>query len=202
MKKPIILIFVALLISSCATTRMGVLAGPNFACVVGDEADSWELKTAFHAGVEADLAVDDKFSIRPGIVYSGQGADYSDSEFSGTVNLDYLNVPVLASYEVADGLTLQAGPQVGFLLSATDKEDGEPDMDVKEFVKSTDIGLNFGLGYELANGLNINARYNLGLTDLNDDADLEAEGVNWKNSVIQVSIGYRFDLSPNNSGDN
>jgi len=195
MKKPIILILAMLLIVSCAPPRLGVIAGANFANVVGDEADSWETKTAIHGGVIADLPIDDKFAIQPGLIYSAQGADYSESSFSGTVALDYLNIPVLGTYEVAEGLTLKAGPQIGFLLSAKDKEDGEPDFDVKDFVKSTDIGVNFGLGYELENGLNFNATYNLGLTDLNDDADLEAEGVNWKNSVIQVSVGYKFDLS-------
>lgn len=194
MKKSIILILVASLCLSCATTKLGVIAGPNFACVVGDQAESWETKIAFHAGVLGDFAIDEKFGIQPGLVYSAQGADYSESEFSGTVDLNYLNIPVIGTYEVANGLTVKAGPQLGILLSAKDKEDGEPEMDVKDFVKSTDIGVNVGLGYELANGLNFNATYNFGLTDLNDDSDLEAEGVKWKNNVVQVSIGYKFDL--------
>jgi len=189
---------VVLIFMSCAGTRMGVMVGPNFANVVGDEADSWETKTSIHGGVVADVPVDDKISIQPGLIYSSQGADYSESEFSGTVNLDYLNIPIMGKFEVAEGFSVQVGPQVGILLSATDKEDGEDDVDVKDFVKSTDFGINFGIGYELANGLNFGARYNLGLSDLNDDSDLADQGVNWKNSVIQISIGYLFDLGGNN----
>ncbi|MBT8265777.1 MAG: PorT family protein [Bacteroidia bacterium] len=196
MKKPIFLILIVTLIfMSCAGTRMGVVVGPNFSNVVGDQADSWKTKTSIHGGVVADLPVDDKISIQPGLIYSSQGADYSESAFSGTVNLDYLNIPIMGKFEVAEGFNVQVGPQVGFLLSAKDKEDGEPDVDVKDFVKSTDFGVNIGVGYELANGLNFGARYNLGLSDLNDDPDLSDEGVKWKNSVIQISIGYLFDLT-------
>ena len=52
------------------------------------------------------------------------------------------------------------GGGVGFLLSATDEYDDEED-DIKEYLKSTDFGLNLGLGYKLDSGLFFSARYNL-----------------------------------------
>jgi hypothetical protein len=43
----------------------------------------------------------------------------------------------------------------------------------------------------LENGLNFGARYNLGFADLNDDPATFGTD-SYKNSVIQVSVGYFF----------
>ncbi len=59
-------------------------------------------------------------------------------------------------------------------------------------MKGTDFGVNLGLGYKMENGLNFGARYNLGLSDNLDVDDFEAEGAEYKNSVIQISVGYFF----------
>ena len=88
------------------------------------------------------------------------------------------------------------GPQFGFVLSAKDKFDGAGDSgeeDVKDLVKSTAFGANVGAGYTFDNGLRLAARYNLGLSEVNDD-DSFGDGVSWKNHVIQFSIGYYIKI--------
>jgi hypothetical protein len=97
----------------------------------------------------------------------------------------------MAKYYVTEGLSIEAGPQIGFLLSATDEYEDEED-DIDEFLKSTDFGLNLGLGYKLDSGLFFNARYNLGLSDNLDADEFETDGAEYKNSVIQISVGYFF----------
>ena len=62
-------------------------------------------------------------------------------------------------------------------------------VDYKEFLKSVDFGLNFGLGYKLESGLNFALRYNLGLSDINDIQDSTSET---KNRVLQLSVGFNF----------
>ncbi|RZJ55928.1 MAG: PorT family protein, partial [Flavobacterium sp.] len=37
--------------------------------------------------------------------------------------LSYLNVPIMAKYYVIEKLSLEAGPQIGFLLSAKNQVD-------------------------------------------------------------------------------
>ncbi len=74
-------------------------------------------------------------------------------------------------------------------MSAKFKEDGE-EVDIKDDLKSTDFGVNLGLGYKMESGLNFGARYNLGLSNAND-SDID-DGAEYKNSVIQVSVGYFF----------
>ncbi len=117
--------------------------------------------------------------------------DSDEGFFSGTAKVDYINVPLMAKFYVGEGgFSVEAGPQVGFLLSAKVEYDGGEE-DVKDLLKSTDFGVNLGLGYKMENGLNFGARYNLGLSNANDSDDLDG-GAEYKNSVIQVSVGYFF----------
>ena len=170
--------------------KFGVKAGVNFSDITGDDVDSFNGLTAFHIGAVAELPISDTFSVQPELQYSAQGSDYEEESFSGSVKANYLNVPVMAKFYVGHGFSVEAGPQVGFLMSAKDEYDGG-DEDIKDFLKGTDFGVNFGVGYTLGSGLNFAARYNLGLSDVNDTDDLDG-GAEYKNSVIQVSVGYFF----------
>jgi len=172
---------------------VGVIAGVNFATINGDETENLSSLTGIHVGVVVDIPLSDMFSMQPGLVYSAQGAEYGDSEgYDGKFKLDYLNLPVIFKYEVADGFTLEAGPQVGFLMSATDEYESPGDSgedDLKDEVKGIDFAASLGLGYRMESGLSIGARYNIGLSEIPDDDDFD---VNWKNGVFQVSLGYFF----------
>ncbi|WP_446685088.1 porin family protein [Formosa undariae] len=158
----------------------GAKAGLNFASVFGDNTDDYETVTAFNYGVMAEIPISDSFSFQPEVLYSGQGYSFGDN----TVALNYLNVPLLAKYYVVKGFSLEAGPQVGFLLNTND--DG---LGIEDDFDTVDFGINLGLGYKLDNGLNFSARYNIGLTDIDD---IEGFSGTNKNGVFQVSIGYFF----------
>jgi len=181
--------------------QFGVKGGVNFSTINSDNFDSFESKTCMHFGVVAEIPISANFSFQPEILYSCQGADYSEdysefditvkstnATFEGTVKLNYINLPLMAKFYVSEGFSLEVGPQVGFLLSATDEGEGYDD-DIKEYIKGLDIGANVGLGYKLEGGLNFGARYTLGLTDGNDGFE---EGGTYKNSVIQAYVGYFF----------
>lgn len=214
MKK--LLVFAALTSFSLVTTaqeenvRFGAKAGINISNYGGDDYDgiSPDLKTGFHLGMVAEIPVTDKFAFQPEVLYSTQGAKLEEkSTYFGIIGnfdvkskLDYINVPLMAKYYIAQGLSLQAGPQIGFLVSAKlesentlGTETEKIDEDIKKRFKSIDFGLNFGLGYQLDMGVFFDARYNLGLSDINDikfeEGDKEFK---IKNNVIQLSVGYKF----------
>ncbi|WP_400080091.1 porin family protein [Winogradskyella sp. R77965] len=178
-----------------AQVSFGAKAGVNLSDISGEIVDSFDGRTSLFFGAVAEIQISEQFSFQPELLFSSQGSDYSEDfdgeDFEGTVKVNYLNVPLMAKYYVAEGFSIEAGPQIGFLLSAKDEYEDQED-DIKDFLKSTDFGVNFGLGYKLDSGLNFSARYNLGLSD-NIDADgFETDGAEYKNSVIQIGLGYFF----------
>ena len=169
--------------------KFGAKAGLNLASITGDETDGIESRTAFHVGAVAEISVSDKFSVQPELLYSAQGAKDSFEGIDVDAKIDYLNLPIMAKYYVAEGFSLELGPQVGFLLSAKAEGGGES-IDFKDETKGIDFGANFGVGYKLESGLNFGARYNLGLSNINDGEG--SDDFKNQNSVIQLSVGYFF----------
>lgn len=170
--------------------KFGAKAGVNFATIGGDDTDGIKSRTAFHIGGVAEISISDKFSVQPELLYSAQGAK---QDFEGTeveVNYDYLNVPIMAKYYVAEGFSIEAGPQVGLLLSAKGKAAGE-EVDIKDFTSGIDFALGLGAGYRLDSGLNFSARYNLGLSNVNDGEG--SDEFKNQNNVFQISVGYFFN---------
>lgn len=162
--------------------NFGVKGGINIANINGENTSNLESVAAFNFGLMSEIPISEKFSFQPEVMFSGQGYSFEGSD-GNIIALNYLNVPLMGKYYLTKGLSLEAGPQFGFLLSA--KNEG---TDVKDSFKTFDFGVNVGLGYKLNNGLNFGARYNLGLTNIND---LSGSGKN-RNGVIQLSIGYFF----------
>lgn len=186
----------------------GAKAGLNMANVVGDIDDS-EMRLSFHVGGVMELSIAQDFMFAPELLYSSQGYKFSESGSEGGIDydieevwkLDYINLPLMFKYYVADGFSLEAGPQVGFLIAANaDYEENasgggvsiseSESYDISDFVSSIDYGLNLGLGYKLESGLFFQARYNVGLANINDDDD--SDDFKIQNSVIQVSAGFMF----------
>ena len=66
-----------------------------------------------------------------------------------------------------NGFRFQAGPQLGFLVSAKSNVNNN-NTDVKDNMKVIEFGLSVGVGYiNTSNGLGIDVRYNRGLTKIN-----------------------------------
>ena len=169
-------------------TNFGLKAGYNSSSVQISNSEDWESKSGFHAGGLAHIHVSEHFAVQPELVFSTQGGKIADGN---SLNLNYLNVPVLLQYMVNDGFRLQSGPQIGFLISA-ECEIGDVEINVDDVYDAVDFSWSFGAGYLFSNGLGIDARYNLGLNNISDDDDFEA-----KNRVFQIGLFYQFR---NNAG--
>ncbi len=165
--------------------QFGAKAGLNLA-TIGPDLDDAASRTTFHLGGVAEISILENFSIQPELLYSAQGAT-DESDDDEVVKLDYITLPILAKYYLVDNLSLEAGPQLGFLLKAEVEDDGDT-IDLKDNTKSTDIGLALGLGYKLESGLNFGLRYYLG-SDVND---IDEDSDKISNRVFQLSIGYFF----------
>ncbi|WP_035649744.1 porin family protein [Flavobacterium sp. ASV13] len=163
--------------------KIGVKAGVNFANQHGDASFDGisvdkEGLTSYHAGLVAELKLLEKFSIQPELLYSTQGATYKNAVDEFKNELGYLSIPVMAKFYMTKSLSLEVGPQASFLLS------NKKEFDVQD-PKTFDFAVNAGLGLKITEGLFVQARYGLGLTEVSTHADL-------KNSVFQLSAGFMF----------
>jgi hypothetical protein len=185
--------------STNSNVTFGTKGGLSLSTFTGD-LRNLDMKVGFHVGGLAEIALNDKFSIQPELLYSTQGAETEVIFFNGVndqketveFNFSYINLPIIAKYYVTEGLSLEAGPQIGFLVDSEVNADGES-IDGEDFfgnLSTVDFGLNFGLGYKLNSGLNFAARYNVGLSNVSDESDIDLK-IN--NSVFQFSIGYFFN---------
>jgi hypothetical protein len=116
-------------------------------------------------------------------MYSSQGADHQ----VGDIKMSYINVPLLGHIHVWERFRLETGPQLGFLAGAK-VGDSEANDDFNSF----DLSWAFGAGYITPSGFGVDARYNLGLTDI------RSNDTNVKNSVWQ--LGVSISSGRNNYG--
>jgi hypothetical protein len=165
--------------------NFGAKAGLNLATLDGD-IEGAGTKAGIHFGGMAEISINDKFSVQPELLFSTKGSDAEIGE--DEINLSYISLPIMAKYYATEALSLEVGPQIGFLVNSEQEvEGGTIDL---EGTNDIDFSLNFGLGYKLASGINFSARYNLGLSNVFDD--VEGVDVDVNNSVFQFSIGYFF----------
>jgi hypothetical protein len=168
--------------------NIGVKAGANFYNVNNDNGAEYDTKTGFHAGLLGHIHLAPQLALQPEVVYSSQGAKYTLPGGAETkLNLDYINVPVLFQYMFDNGFRLQAGPQVGFLVSAK-SETGSVKTDVKDNFNTIDFGLGAGAGYvHVPSGFGVDLRYNLGLSNINEN-----DAVKSHNRGFQAGVFYLF----------
>ena len=181
---------------------------PKVGLNIATLSDADKAITDLHFGIEAEYMVTDNFSLGLGAILSNQGAKYDyyelnangeDSRNKYTVDLDYVHVPILASYYVLPGLAVKAGVQPGFKMRAKAKIDDRTvdldelykvssyvlDEDIK--VSKFDLSIPVGVSYEYKN-IVLDARYNWGLVKVMNVGDA------FYNRCFMVSLGYKLEL--------
>ena len=183
MKKLLILLFAVGLAAGANAqleASLGVKLGANISKF---DVEGAENLTSFNGGAFALFKLT-KIGIQPELLYSIQGASFDDPDLGNVdVKTSYVTIPVMVKLYLAAGLNIQAGPQFGMLTKA--EFDG---VDIKDELKKSDISANIGLGWDLPFGLTVDARYNLGLSDISDNPGFGE----LKSRVIQVSVGYKI----------
>lgn len=150
----------------------GVKAGLNFANVKVDNGADPDGKVGFHFGGYYKTPLEGAWSLQPEVLFSFQG--WEDQ------NITYLNIPVLAVYNVNDELSFHAGPQFGILLGG--------DNEATDFLNTLDVTIAFGGEYMITEELSGGVRYNLGVTNI-ADSDLSSDVFN---RVFQLYAAYRL----------
>jgi|SRR5687768_400662 len=190
--KKIILLIVTILAVAAVQAQFGIKGGINIANWGGDDIEDFgDTKTSLigpYFGIFYNKKIGGGMvSIQPELVYSSQGVQFEDPTFEVKYVTNYLNLTPLFRWN-SSGFFLGTGPQVGFLISAKEKI-GDQEDDIKDDLRSTDFSWAFAAGYELRSGFGIYARFNLGLSSIDDD---ETDPVDIKHRVFQVGLRYAF----------
>ncbi len=169
--------------------KLGLKGGLNLSTIGGD-ATNVESRTGFHVGAYAGAKLS-KFGVEGEILFSRQGTQ-GDGLATFEIDNDYLLIPILGKFYIVKGLNIYAGPQFGILLKSefTDPTFGIKDQDIKDFTNSFDVSILVGAGFEIKK-FRAGLRYNIGLSDLNDDpaSVFYNSGEELSNQVFQIFVG-------------
>ena len=168
-----------------------------------DDDDLADSRTGIGVFGFVGIPVSETFRVQPGLGFVQKGAKDSSSSGDVTLELDYLEIPILGVFSVPSegpvGFHLYAGPTIAFEAGCSVKgeDDGvSVDLDCTDDVvetKSTDIGLALGAAISYATsetmGLFLSAGYGLGLTNI---ADGEDDDQTAKNRVLAIDVGLSF----------
>jgi opacity protein-like surface antigen len=189
---------------SSGITATGVKFGTNIANFRGEDTDELDPRIGFVGGPFLNYSFNSTFSVQPELLFSMKGAGFEEGDSSGTLQLNYLEIPILgkASFPLADRISpnLFVWPSFGFNVNAdveATRAGETEEEDIGEFINDTEIGFIFGggLDFKLNNGNKVllDIRYNMGLTDVFDFDELDLdEDVSFQNEVISTMIGYAF----------
>jgi len=154
-------------------------------------------------GLDVQNQLTERVAASAGLFYSRQGMDFPEFENIDDKNVHhasngfqwkfhYLQLPVMLHTYVVSGLSVNAGLQIGYLLSAkgfsSQLYDYKSKYDMTGNMKRIDVSVPVGISYEYGNVL-LDARYNFGLLKINKD-----DYSTFKNKVFSFTVGYIFDL--------
>jgi hypothetical protein len=218
MRKRLVSIALAAIISLAASsaalaqTTFGVKGGANIAEVstnVPDLEDLTSSKTGFVGGAFATFGLGTIFALQPEVLYSQKGFKAADDVFDIDAQLktNYFEIPLLLKAQLALVLVrpaIYAGPVVSFETSCkvAGSEGGidisvdcDDDLDGFESRKKTDWGAVFGANIDFMLGpivLILDGRYQLGLTNLNDDPAAPEEEVKTRMWQFMAGVGFQI----------
>lgn len=178
-----IVIVLCISIAAAQETHFGLKAGVNIASANVSPGDDYNSKVGLHIGGLAHIHLNKNFALQPEVVYSMQGGK-KDNDIG--LKLNYINIPLLLQYMTDNGFRLQTGPQLGLLVSAKTEND-DVEINRKDDFTSTDFSWAFGAGYLFPSGFGLDARYNLGISNVWDAGSSKI-----KNSVFQLGVFYQF----------
>lgn len=183
MKSIFTTVFSLLLFVGAATAQnfnIGIKGGLNAYTITDGNVFDSDLKTGWHLGLIGHAHLAEQIALQPELVFSTQGTK--------NTSLNYVNIPLIFQYMYDNGFRLQAGPQLGILVSAKSKINSL-EVNVKDDYESIDLGISVGMSYvNPATDFGVDIRYNHGLTSINKN-----DVSNVYNRGFQLGVFYLFN---------
>ena len=202
----LVLLSLSIKVGHSQDKKFGLMGGANYSNVFGDLKDNFDVerRISYHVGAFSFLSLSDRIAFSPRVAYSSQGYDIEFglrqtaneplTLFEFTTRLNYLNVPLLFKYYLKPDLSINFGPQLGFLLNTVtiNKNTSGPSLghDTTRISGDfrVDYGLKVGAAYAINHDLFVELNYFQGFSNISRDSIIPTESNN--NSVYQLSVGY------------
>lgn len=194
MKSAKILVIISFLTTGMVRAQdvaFGPKAGLNLSEIkIDDPQASYDARTGYHVGV----FIRSKFSkvaVQPEILLYTQKGEFSGVGYDGKEDFTYITVPIMIKFYPVLGLNLQLGPQFGILLDGERQTNGflgTTKQDIRDQYDGNDFAVSAGAGWDFKFGLSLDARYNIGVKDINNAGN----GEEAKTRVFLVSVGWNF----------
>jgi hypothetical protein len=185
--------------SAEAQISIGAKVGLNFVNVTDPAGINASSRSGYMIGGFISPKPKKLIGFRSEIILSRQGYDYQSNTNTGTVNLDYLLLPQLITFNFTKRFEVHLGGQAAFLMNAAvDSAGGNGNGSLFDYFNRFDYGLAGGVQVVPFKGLFLGARMNVSLQDMNKT--LQQGGINpnfipkefIKNNVLQLYAGWRF----------
>lgn len=165
------------------TVKLGIKAGANYDWLATGDGSVYDLRpeVGYHAGLVSEFKMCDKFAFQAEALYSHSSYkfDGNGNNSGAKIEINQIQVPVLAKFYLVKGLSLELGPQATVIV---DSKVNGGDLNFRKY----NFAAASGLAYDFNSGAFIQARYTYSFLDLEN-------GTNGHNQFgIQASVGYKF----------
>ncbi len=124
---------------------------------------STDATIGFGAGILLGFNFSNNVGVQGEVIYSTLNQKYSEDDVEKEIKLEYINVPLLLSYNTGKlkpvNFNVVAGPQIG--ISVGSEFGGNADENAVLSVKKGDLGFAYGAGFDF--GLNTAKTFRLGI---------------------------------------
>ncbi|HEY0656064.1 MAG TPA: porin family protein [Chryseosolibacter sp.] len=174
----------------CVTTVnaqmvIGVRGGLNLSDIVlnnltnPDLEPAYQVKAGLHAGVFVLLDGENEFGLVAELLYSNKGVNALNR-----INLHYVTIPLLLRYHLNEKWVAEAGPEIGYLVSANSRYGNLNST----WDNKLDVGLDAGLHYRIGKAY-VGLRFNAGfLSVIRNASGASGEQVRYLNRAVQLSL--------------
>lgn len=197
MKKLLFPFFPFLFLHGSAQTNIEIRAGLNIASTKNLIAFP-KNRLGWYGGVACSYFLSGKFALQPELAYSSKGYRYIDFSDGETIamRLQYLSVPLLVKYRIDRKTSALIGSEFSYLLKATNRFSHSNFDASSSFPKKLDVGLCFGLQYNLLEPFVVETRYIYGFNSFYqvDEAGVRRSEASAANRVFQIGLRYRWKM--------
>ncbi|SHI86134.1 Outer membrane protein beta-barrel domain-containing protein [Mesonia phycicola] len=152
--------------------------------------DKSSAKTGFYLGFLVYTEISDSFAIRTGTTYNSLGAHIEG--YDEPLQLHSINFPLGLNYIKDYKYQAFVGGELGTNYFGTDPRLENADsfydsFEIQDNITLFDASIYFGVGYIIADNIDINLKYNLGVTNISKYPEQ-----NLKKNWLTLSAAYTF----------